>query len=74
MSTVRDKVALKMALDNPMFQEAIKQIRRDIADEILETKDSVQRDSLYYEAMALNKLTGRLSASVSKMAMGEENG
>lgn len=66
---IRRLRALKEALDQPYFDEAIEDLRRRLADEIADCLDPVKAESLRAERFALSRVRGRLQAHLNKLTM-----
>lgn len=49
-----------------------KEIRSHIMEEMMLEKDSTKRDELYYEAQALDRLAGRLTAIANEIRIEEK--
>jgi hypothetical protein len=66
---IRQLQSLKQALDQPHFDEAVDELRRQLADEIADCLDPVKADALRAERIALARLRGRLQAHLNKLTM-----
>lgn len=56
-------------VDNRFFNTMISNMKRGIADQMLETEKEEARDRLYSEAKALDRLVGELTSMANKYRM-----
>lgn len=56
-------------VDNKLFNSMITNMKRSIADAMLITKKEEDRDQLYSEAQALDRLVGELTLLANKYRM-----
>lgn len=56
-------------VDNPLFNDMVSNMKRAIADKMLETEKEEARDRLYSEAKALDRLVGELTSLANKYRM-----
>lgn len=61
--------ALKEAMDQPFFDLAIEELRRNLADQIADTLDEGKAEALRAERFALTRLRGRLQAHLNNLTM-----
>lgn len=61
--------ALKQALDQPYFDQAIDELRRRLADEIADCLDPAKAEALKAERFALSRLRNRLQAHLNNLTM-----
>jgi alpha-galactosidase len=66
---VRRSRALKEAMAQPFFDEAIDALRQDLAIEIADCLDPSRADALRAERFALLRLRDRLQAQINKLTM-----
>lgn len=62
---------LKDFLDNQDFKNALADIRRDIADEMIFEEDRDKRDELRQEVLALDRITGKMNQYIGDGAIAE---
>lgn len=53
-------------VDNKLFNTMVSNMKRAIADQMLETEKEEARDRLYSEAKALDRLVGELTSMANK--------
>ncbi len=56
-------------VDNRLFNDMVSNMKRAIADKMLETETEEARDRLYSEAKALDRLVGELTSLANKYRM-----
>jgi hypothetical protein len=56
-------------VDNKLFNTMVSNMKRAIADKMLETEKEEDRDRLYSEAKALDRLVGELTSLANKYRM-----
>jgi hypothetical protein len=56
-------------VDNLLFNDMVSNMKRAIADKMLETETEEARDRLYSEAKALDRLVGELTSLANKYRM-----
>lgn len=66
---VRRTRALKEAMSQPFFDEAIEALRHEIAVEIADCLEPGRADALRAERFALSRLRDRLQAQINKLKM-----
>lgn len=67
----RQLKALREAMAHPLFDEAIKDLRHELADEIADTYDHSKADALRAERAALARLAARLVAYTNEISLFE---
>lgn len=60
---------IKDIVDNRLFDNMVSNMKRAIADKMLETEKEEDRDRLYSEAKALDRLVGELTSLANKYRM-----
>ena len=60
---------IKDIVDNRLFDSMVSNMKRAIADKMLETEKEEDRDRLYSEAKALDRLVGELTSLANKYRM-----
>lgn len=66
---IRRRRALAQALEQPLFDQAIDDLRRRMADEIADCLDPVKAEAIRAERFALQRLRGRLQAYLNDLQM-----
>lgn len=69
----RQIAALAQAMAQPLFDEAIADLRARLATEIADCMDPDTTAALKAERFALNRLRGRLQSFVNEQVMGKPN-
>ena len=63
-------LALKRLMDDPLFKGAVTDIRLDIAQAMIQPgTSSDDRDWLFYEVQALDRLLGKLASYTNELLM-----
>jgi hypothetical protein len=60
---------IRDVVDNPLFNSLISNMKRAIADTMLVTKSEEDRDRLFSEAQAIDRLVGELVKTANKYRM-----
>lgn len=61
--------ALRATMQQPLFDEAVEALRRDLATEIADCSDHSQADALRAQRVALGRLRGQLQAYLNELTM-----
>ena len=61
--------ALRQALDQPFFGQAVAELRRELADEIADCLEPEKAEALKAERFALDRLHGRLESYLNELMM-----
>jgi hypothetical protein len=56
---LRRKQVVKALVELPEFEDAFKQIKSEIADEMFNTPDKTKREELYYQAVVVDNVRGK---------------
>jgi len=64
---VRKREVLKTLLEDEMFAQAMYDVRRDLADQMLRTNDSAERDRLFHESQLMNRLESKLTEYTNEL-------
>lgn len=64
--------ALRQALDQPFFNLAIEELKRELADEIADCMDPVKAGAVRAERFALERVRGRLEAYTNELMITEK--
>lgn len=70
---IRKRRALVQALEQPLFDQAIDDLRRRLADEIADCMDPSKVEALKAERFALARVRGRLQAYINDLQMEKLN-
>lgn len=66
---IRQRRALAQALEQPLFDQAIEDLRRRLADEIADCLEPGKAEAIRAERFALQRLRGRLQAYLNDLQM-----
>jgi hypothetical protein len=69
---IRKREALKAAMDNELFKEALFDVKRKLADEAMRSNDRDTREKLYFEAQLLNRLEATLTEYCTELLFLEQ--
>jgi hypothetical protein len=61
--------ALRATMQQPLFDEAVEALRRDLATEIADCSDYSQADALRAQRVARGRLRGQLQAYLNELTM-----
>jgi len=56
------KDLMRKIVDSPLFPDIRKEIRTQIMEEMMTSKDEKRRNELFWEAQALDRIVGRLTS------------
>lgn len=70
---IRRRRALVQALEQPLFDQAIDDLRRRLADEIADCMDPAKAEALRAERFALSRVRNRLQAYINDLQMEKLN-
>lgn len=65
----RQKDMIRQVLDNPLFDEMIKNIRSEMAHAMLNEENEEKRDNIYHESHALDRLVKQLTKIANDVRM-----
>jgi hypothetical protein len=63
------KKLIKDVVENPLFSPMVQGIREEMAFAMLNTDKEDERDKLYYEAQALNRIVAQLTVFANEIRM-----
>jgi hypothetical protein len=64
---IRKREVLKTLLDDELFAQAMYDVRRDLADQMLRTNDAAEREKLFYESQLMNRLQNKLTEYTNEL-------
>lgn len=70
---IRKRRALVQALEQPLFDQAIDDLRRRLADEIADCMDPAKAEGLKAERFALSRVRNRLQSYINDLQMEKLN-
>jgi len=69
---IRKRETLKKVLEDEMFAQAMYDVRRDLADQMMRTNDTAEREKLFYEGQLLNRLQSKLTEYTNELLFLEQ--